>query len=121
MIKGEDFELLEDLVKNLSGRFKHDRIVKELESRLENYNRFGLVMSNEEYHKNNVHGEVDVLAFDEIFKTWHFYEVKSRYTPSNLIKAQGQYYKFQEAFPELKSNGLMVFDKGIVRLKNRNI
>lgn len=95
---------------------KHDLILGNLESRIKKYGRYDEVIKNFEYNTGKYKGEVDLLTYDSKFNTWHFYEVKSSNRSARWMKAYEQYQRFQKAFPNLKTKGILVNNKGVYRL-----
>ena len=67
------------------------------------------IIQNKEYEvKRNGHwlrGEVDILALSP-YGAYHFYEIKS--CRRKVYKAQEQYDRFKQAFPELEAKGVFV-------------
>ena len=100
----------------MSFNIKHDVILKNLESRIKGYGRYTDITTNFEYNTGVYNGEVDLLAYDSKFNIWHFYEVKSSSRPARIFKAYEQYNRFKKAFPNLKTKGILVNNKGVYRL-----
>jgi RecB family endonuclease NucS len=96
---------------------KHDIILHNLEQRLNNYERYDWIQPKMEYQRNGLIGEIDLLAYDSKYKMYHFYEVKSTLHIKSYNKAQTQFNRFKRAFPGLNVNGILVYDKGVMRLK----
>ena len=92
---------------------RHDKHVKNLVQRLQEYNRYDWIKTHVEYKIGSYEGEVDVLAYDSKNDTFHFYEVKcsNRYT-----KAVEQYNRFKNAHPQIKTMGVMYTPKGVRRM-----
>lgn len=83
----------------------HNQKVRELESALRKYGHFDQVLPFHVYSKDGHCGEIDILALGEESE---WYEIKYRYTQSNLAKAISGFDKFTKAFPEFKGRGFYV-------------
>lgn len=90
---------------------QHDRKVLELETILKKSGTFDQVLSLYSYSKNGQSGEVDVLA---IGRNPEWYEVKYRFTRSNLVKAVLGFQKYRQAFPSFTGNAFYVSCDGIL-------
>jgi RecB family endonuclease NucS len=96
-----------------SNKKTHDELVLDLEQRLIKSNRYIHISTFYEYQRKGHTGEVDVLAMTKQ-GTLHFYEVKesiARYT-----KANKQYKRFTEAFPDFHTKGILYSDNGARRI-----
>jgi len=94
---------------------KHDILCKELCDRLYDSGIYDKILLNLEYSIDGRDGEVDVLAYNK--NGWiHFYEVKSTYTPKNLIKATSQYSKYKDTHKIKRIKGVMYTPQRVRRL-----
>lgn len=85
---------------------------------------YKVILQNHEYRawvgKHEVFGEVDILALSpHDMTTYHFYEIKS--CKHKLHKAQEQYDRFKQAFPNLAVKGVFVSYGKVRQLNNEAI
>ena len=95
---------------------KHDKILNNLEKRIKNYGKYSKVLKNVEYKTSYSQGEVDLLAYDQKHDVWTMYEVKSSNYRSRVFKAFEQYRRFEAAFPQLRTKGVLVTPTRVMRL-----
>jgi len=95
---------------------KHDRILRDLETRLLESGKYDIVQSNIEYCRNGYVGEVDVLTYRKDNNTWYFWEVKSSYCRKSKTKAKEQYQRYCAAHPKKKIRGIYVTPTKLLRL-----
>ncbi len=96
----------------------HDDLVEELYQRLRQDPKYDhILLKNYEYSINGLEGEVDVLAWNNHHSIWHFYEVKTNWTPKQARRAQRQYDRFKKAHGFGRSQGVLYTSQCVRRLR----
>lgn len=95
----------------------HENTIDWLADRLLEYNNYYWIKQHFYYNKNQIIGEVDVLAYNKKNNFYHFYEVKTHNSRRSYVKALRQYHRYLKAHPEQKIKGVYVTPKRIKRIK----
>lgn len=89
----------------------HNQKVRELEKALRRSGHFDQVLPFHVYSKDGHYGEIDILALGE---KPEWYEIKYRYTQSNLAKAISGFDRFRKTFPDFNGRAYYISCNGIV-------
>lgn len=97
-------------------RSKHDRLVSQLEERLNHNENYQNICTNYWYETKRYAGELDVFLYNQRSGNYHYYEVKCNYNHKTWKKAKQQVERLRKAFPSYRIRGIFYSPEYVGRL-----
>lgn len=95
----------------------HESVVDTLVNRLQHSGRYKTLEKHLLYSACGLNGEADVIGTTNNGSV-HYYEIKCRYHPNNYARAQAQFHKFSQVYPEFDLRFIYVTPTVVKRVYN---